>query len=77
MAKCVITIWNREFDITDLWLAAQPNQLTLCFSDICRIGDVPVDRTIERRRGKLLIGAMNSCDVLDGDVFDATPRAYA
>lgn len=74
-ASCRITIWNREFDITDLNLKAMPNVLTLSKAEICQIGSVPYDRFIDRDRGNLRLLDMQSCDVLDGDVFHATPRA--
>jgi hypothetical protein len=78
--KCVITIWNREFDVVPYYRAngfkVLPENLTLNGGQIKRIGGVDGDRTLIRQSDQRVIGDTETIVVNPGDDFDAIPPAH-
>lgn len=77
--QCVITIWNRQFDVVPYYrergFKVLPPDLTMQGHDLKRLGGVPGDRTLTRQRDQKVIGDMETVIVQPGDNFDATPPA--
>ncbi len=78
---CIVTIWNRQFDVVPYYRAngfkVLPEALTLNGFQIKTIGGVPGDRILIRQADQKVIGETETIIVQPGDDFDAIPPAFS
>jgi hypothetical protein len=78
--KCIVTIWNRQFDVVDYYRAkgfkVLPPDLTMQGVDLKRLGGALGDRQLVRQSDQKPIGDAETIIVQPGDDFDAIPPAH-
>jgi hypothetical protein len=78
--KCIVTIWNRQFDVVDYYRAkgfkVLPPDLTMRGVDLKRLGGALGDRQLVRQSDQKPVGDAETIIVQPGDDFDAIPPAH-